>query len=384
MKDVECLRGLAVDENRIVEYRQMMLEHRSLRFRSRFFTIITLFGILGFFLGACGSIEEVPEITPTEEVKGTLIVEPTPTVFSTSTPTPNRVILLVSQETDTELLSSLEIIIGELATEAGYVLETRTALSTDEIDASFRLVVGFPPVQGLEVLAESSNEVQFLSVGIPGLTPAENLSVVGPMGFRPDQIGFLAGYIAAVITPDWRVGVIGRSDTSFGQAGMNGFMNGARYFCGTCRPVYPPYVQYPIQIGLSQNEIENAWQSAVDILAQASVETVYVSPEIANEQLLSALTESGMVLIGGNSPVDILHAHWVATLRPNPGQAVRDMWADLQEGQGGASVQMPILITDVNPDLLSRGRQRLAEAILLELMEGFIDTGVDPLTGEME
>jgi hypothetical protein len=384
MKDGGRSLGLALEESRIVEYSLTMPKYRSLRARTGFFTIIALSGIFGFFLGACTSTKEVYETTPTEGLKDTSIVDATPTVFSTRTPTPPRVILLVSDETDTELVSSIENIIVELSTEAEYMVETRTALSADEIDASFRLVIGFPPVQDLDILAASSNEVQFLSVGIPGLTPTQNLSVVGPMGFRPDQLGFVAGYIAAVRTPDWRVGVIGRSDTSTGLAAMNGFMNGAGYFCGTCRPVYPPYVQYPIQVGLSQYEIENAWQSAVDILTQASVETVYVTQEIENEQLLSALTEIGMVIIGEDSPVDLLHANWVATLRPNPGQAVRELWADLQMGQGGTSVQMPILITDVNPDLLSRGRQRLVEAVLLELKEGFIDTGVDPFTGEME
>jgi hypothetical protein len=256
-------------------------------------------------------------------------------------------------------------------------------LSADDIDPSVRLVVGLPPDQGLEALAESSKQVQFLGVGLPGLTPMDNLSIIGPTGFRSDQIGFLAGYLAAVMTPDWRVGVIGRSDTSAGIAAMIGFANGAGYLCGTCRPVYPPYIQYPIQVGLSQYEIENGWQNAVDILTQASVETVYVTSEINNQQLLSTLTESGMVLIGDKIPMDELRTNWVATLRPDPGRAVRDLWADLQKGQGGTSVSMPILITDVNPDLLSPGRQRLVEAVMLELLEGFIDTGVDPLTGEI-
>jgi basic membrane lipoprotein Med (substrate-binding protein (PBP1-ABC) superfamily) len=361
----------------------MAVEHRSLRSSFLFFTTLALCGTLSLFLGACNSNKEVLDVTPTEELASTSIVKSTPTLFSTYTPSPSHVILLVSQETNTELLSSLEATIDELATEAGYVLDTRTSLSADEIDSSVQLVVGLPPDLGLEALAASSKQVQFLGVGLPGLSPTDNLSVIGPMGFRTDHLGFLAGYLAAVMTPDWRVGVIGRSDTSAGLAAMNGFVNGAGYFCGTCRPVYPPYVQYPIQVGLSQYEIENGWQSAVDILTQASVETVYVTSEINNQQLLSTLTESGMVLIGGNTPAAELRANWVATLRPDPGSAVRNLWTDLQKGQGGASVSMPILITDVNPDFLSPGRQRLVEAILLELMEGFIDTGVDPLTGNM-
>jgi hypothetical protein len=360
----------------------MDLGHRSSRFYLFLITALALFGILGLVLGACGSPRTVSEITPTDDEQVTLTPEPTPTLSPTSTPSPPRVILLASQETDTELLSSFEVVISELATEWGYVVETRTTLSSEEIDASFRLVIGFPPDQGLEVLAESTDGVQFLGVGIPGLSPVDNLSVIGPMGLRPDQFGFMAGYISAVITQDWRVGVIGRSDTTTGQAEINGFVSGVRYFCGTCRPVFPPYVQYPIQVGLSEVEIQNAWQEAVDTLREAAVRTAYVSPEIEDPRLLSALAESGIVMIGGRRPSDELLTNWAATIHADPAEAVRDLWTDLLGGQGGASVPVPIKILDAHPELFSYGRQRLAEAILQELLEGFINTGVNPLTGD--
>lgn len=382
IEEDECLARLAVGESWIVEYRQMSLEHRSSRFDFLLITILTLFGILSLLLGACGSPRVTPEITPTEDEMVTLTPEPTPTLFPTFTPSPPRVILLASQETDMELFSSVEAVIRELATEGGYVVETRTTLSSEEIDASTRLVIGFPPDQGLEVLAESTDDVQFLGVGIPELSPRDNLSVIGPMGLRPDQLGFLAGYISAVITQDWRVGVIGRSDTKTGQAGMNGFVNGARFFCGTCRPVFPPYVGYPIQVGLSEVEIQNAWQEAVDTLREAAVQTVYISPEIEDPRLLFTLAESGMVLIGSRRPSDELLTNWAATILVDPAEAVRDLWADLLGGHGGASVPIPMIILDTNPELFSYGRQRLAEAILQELLEEFIDTGVNPLTGQ--
>ncbi|HEY47243.1 MAG: hypothetical protein AMJ88_00360 [Anaerolineae bacterium SM23_ 63] len=357
----------------------MNLEHRS---NLTVVAILALSGVLGLILGACGSPMVASEITPTDDERVTLTPEPTPTLSPTFTLSPPRVILLASEEIDPELFSSVEEVIRELANEGGYVVETRTSLSSEEIDASFQLVVGFPPDQDLEILAESMEAVQFLAVGISGLSTSDNLSVIGPMGFRPDQLGFIAGYISAVITQDWRVGVIGRSDTPTGQAGLNGFVNGARYFCGTCRPIFPPYVQYPIQVGLSEVEIQNAWQEAVDILIEAAVHTVYVSPEIEDPRLLSALVESGMILIGGHRPGDELLRNWVATLRVDPAEAVRDLWEDLLGGQGGASVPIPMIIQDANPDLISYGRQRLVETILQELLEGFIDTGVNPLTGQ--
>jgi hypothetical protein len=360
----------------------MSIEHRSSRFYLLSVTILTLFGILGFLLGACASPRVAPEITPTDIERVTLTLEATATISPTLTPSPPRVVLLAPLETDIELLSSIEAVISELVAEGEYVIETRRTLSSEEIDASFRLVIGVPPDQSLEVLAESAEEVQFLGVGIPGLSPSGNLSVIGPMGFRPDQLGFMAGYISAVITQDWRVGVIGRSDTRIGQAGMNGFVNGARYFCGTCRPAFPPYVQYPIQVGLSGGEVQNAWQNAVETLIEAAVHTVYVSPEIEDPRLLSVLAESGMLLIGGRRPGDELLTNWVATLREDPTEAIRDLWTDLWGGKGGASVLIPLIIQDVNPELFSYGRQRLAEAILQELLEGIIDTGVNPQTGQ--
>ncbi len=360
----------------------MGLENRSSQLKPLVVTILTLYGIFGFLVGACGSPRLASEVTPTSVGQGKFTPEPTLTIISTFTPSPPRVILLTSKETDAELLSSIEVVISELVQEGGYIVETRTTLSPEEIDASMRLVIGLASDQGLEVLAESVEEVQFLGVGIPGLSPTDNLSVIGSMGFRHDQLGFLAGYISAVITQDWRVGVIGRSDITSGQAGMNGFVNGARYFCGTCRPVFPPYVQYPIKVDLSEIEMRDEWQQAVDALIEAAVQTVYVSPEIEDPLLLSALAEYGMVLIGGSRPSDELLTHWVATLQSDPAEAIRDLWADLLGGQGGANVPIPIKILDTNAELFSYGKQRIAETILHELLEGFIDTGVNPLTGQ--
>jgi hypothetical protein len=49
-------------------------------------------------------------------------------------------------------------------------------------------------------------------------------------------------------------------------------------------------------------------------------------------------------------------------------------------GQAGVSHTAPIIISHVNPDLFSPGRQRLVEATLADLSAGFIDTGSEALT----
>jgi hypothetical protein len=45
-------------------------------------------------------------------------------------------------------------------------------------------------------------------------------------------------------------------------------------------------------------------------------------------------------------------------------------------------VTLSVGLGNVNPDLVSPGRQQLVEAMLADLRVGFIDTGVDPQTGE--
>ncbi len=138
-------------------------------------------------------------------------------------------------------------------------------------------MVALPPDPGIANLAAANPQAQFLAVGIPGVTVTSNLSQIGSDGERPDQQGFLAGYLAAVITPDWRVGVISQSDSPAGKAAQNGFTNGVIFYCGLCRPSYPPFIQYPILVDLAAGTDP---QAAVDSLVSNAVKTVYVSPAV--------------------------------------------------------------------------------------------------------
>ena len=343
---------------------------------------LSLILVLNLGLAACGSTATDHEVTPTSEFVFTPVLESTPTSLPTLTPTLERVVLLAPPDANPAHVASLETLIAELTGEAGLAWETRSDLSSNDIDTSLRLVIALPPNPNLQSLASTSTEIQFLGVGIPGLEPAENVSLIGPMGFRFDQQGFVAGFIAAMITPDWRVGVIGLSDTQAGRESLNGFIHGVGYFCGTCRPVYPPYLYYPEYISLTQEEIDVSWRSAVDALVQASVQTVYVPPEVSTEPILVDLIQHGMNIIGGEEPPQEFQSRWVATIRPDPAQAIRLLWKDLLAGLGGANLPMPLVIEEVNPDLLSPGRLKLAESVMQELLDGYIDPAVEPISGE--
>jgi hypothetical protein len=277
---------------------------------------------------------------------------------------------------------ALRNVLGELAGQDHLTLETRTNLAALEFGSGVRLVVAIPPDPGIVNLAAANPQVQFLAVGIPGIQAASNLSVIGSEGERPDQQGFLAGYLAAVITKDWRAGVISRGDTVEGKAARLGFTNGVIFYCGLCRPAYPPFVQYPQYVELAAGASQAEQQAAADILIKNAVKTIYVFPGAGDETLLEYLAHAGVNLIGSGTPAESLRSNWITSIRVDKASAVRQVWPRLMGGEKGIQMSVPLVLSDQNSVLFSTGRQHLVEKMLADLLTGFIDTGVNLQTGE--
>lgn len=334
-------------------------------------------------LSACGLKPSKPAQTPvaaTPVVSTTQSIEPT--AEPTATQQPNRVLLLASVEADQAQVSSLASLLGDLAGKSAMEFDTHT----DPVDKPFsqetHLVVVIPPDPGVANLAASNPSIQFLAIGIPDLQPSTNLSLIGGGANSPDQVGFLAGYLASVITPDWRIGVIRSVDSIDGKAAGNGFKNGVIFFCGLCRPAFPPFVQYPVIIDLPVGATDAEIQAAVNVLSVNAVKTVFLTPGIDAPLVINNLASLGIKFIGVDTPPDELRSFWIATIKSDPTEAIQQVWQQLIDGQDGLHADVPLTIVDVNPDLLSQGRQLWVERLLREIAGGHIDTGVDPQTGE--
>ena len=60
------------------------------------------------------------------------------------------------------------------------------------------------------------------------------------------------------------------------------------------------------------------------------------------------------------------------TIQPDVIKAIQNAWPQLTSGQGGLTIQSPLGLADIDPDLLSEGKQRLVEQTLEQLQAGKI------------
>ncbi|MCP4707005.1 MAG: hypothetical protein GY869_00135 [Planctomycetes bacterium] len=105
------------------------------------------------------------------------------------------------------------------------------------------------------------------------------------------------------------------------------------------------------------------------------VETMFISPEVKSDQLLRYLAQEEIEIIGSDSPPSDILSQWVASLEFNLFQAFQEFWPQFAAGVDGESVTVPLTITNVNPDLLSPGRQQFVEIMLADLIAGYVEYG---------
>jgi hypothetical protein len=294
-------------------------------------------------------------------------------------------VLLAAPGADQAQVSSLQTSLNEIITASGLRWQVRQQLSTGDLLPALRLVVVVPPDPGLAELVATAPDTMFLALGIPGLEAAPNLTTIGGEDGRPDQQGFIAGVIAAMLSADWRVGVISVSDTIEGRAARTGFLNGVVFFCGLCRPAHPPFYEYPLFIELSSTATTAEWQEAANYMVDHDALTVYVYPQAGDESMLSILASGKVNIISSGEPPPSAQPSWVVSLTTDPLPLIKSQVVGLVNGtigRSGQSLVVPIQFTQINPALFTPGKQSLAGQILSDLQAGFIDTSVDLTTGE--
>jgi hypothetical protein len=271
-----------------------------------------------------------------------------------------------------------------MAAEKGWDLQSFSSLSEVNVQGDPVLFV----IAGGD--AELSEEIDrypdafFILVAVTGAIPAERVAVIGPEGMRSDKVAFLGGFIAAMLTPSWRVGVIGVEEGGEGRASIKSFLNGAVFFCGLCRTLDPPFHEYPTSTSVANSDASSL-RSGYEQLSPVAIKTIGLTHEFSSDSVdtvVGELASVGINWIGPTPPSAGSREHWIATILPFPAGDIKNVYERLVLGEGDVSIAMSFDIRDVHMDLLSEGKLELVLEIMRDLERGVIDTGVDPQTGQ--
>ncbi len=324
------------------------------------FTSLALI-ILLFLAAGCGT--PTPAATPTPA--------PTATPAATATPLPGEVLLVTSGVTDPALLASAQETLTRLASGSGYTLKALPAATPADLGSQVVVAVFLAPPADLPSLLSTAPQTQFVVVSPTELPPASNLSVVIA---NPEYQAFLAGYTAILLSNDWRAGGLLPGGTPENDLLLQSFVNGGAYFCGTCSPLYPPYMNFPILGTLPVGSDPNAWIGMANQLLANRLNVMYVSPEAASPELFNFLASQNLVILGTGAPPDSAGSRYAGSVIQDPITPIETLWPDLTSGKGGSTVAADLLFAHVNPALFSEGRQLQAEEVIEMLRKGLILT----------
>ena len=87
-------------------------------------------------------------------------------------------------------------------------------------------------------------------------------------------------------------------------------------------------------------------------------------------------------MIGSVIPPENVQSQWITTIQTDLESSVADVWERLKSGESSIVLNQPITLSNQNEALFSTGRQQFVNRLLEDLLAGYIDTGVDPATGE--
>jgi len=322
--------------------------------------------LISILLGACGGGDEAVATTtpiPTD----TLIAPPT----LTPTATTPLAVLVVPAELDPETSNLYQKTVYDLAQASGFRFQVRNTLTQADLEPGLQVVIALPPDPGIAALAATAPNVQFLTINVPGVTAGGNVSILGNNS-QSEIAAFLAGYTAALITEDYRIGMIIPKDNADAILALNAYAAGMKYYCGICRPLYFFPGAFPQFIEIGAEEDKANYNAYADILIlQYKVNTIYLHPDIMTTDLANYIGTTGVAMIGTVLP-EQRPGGWVMTIQPDVIKGIQNAWPELINGRGGSTVQSPLGLADIDPSLLSTGKQRLVEQTLAELQAGLI------------
>lgn len=318
----------------------------------------------GWLLAACGSRGTAP--TPVAVSAPTITAAPTwtlgPTLTPTAAPTPVGVVLAPETADPLWRRAAMEAVRALAAAQGWEVAEVGFV---EQVPAGARLVLALPPTNGL-ALAQARPKVPVVMLDpLPADAPP-NLFSLDLSPYTAERLAFAAGYLAALHAPDYRVGALFLQGDDL-EKRVDAFMHGMTYYCGLCRPAFPPFEIYPVWATLPPEAEPDLWQRAAQTLAREhGVNLVYVEPWPVAQALQGTEDPLGWHFLGvGPNPSSPGQGNLAAGVDWIGG--LQDLWVrGVQRGEV-SSVIPPFVVRGTTP-----GRRYWAQETLQRLWAGQI------------
>ena len=316
--------------------------------------------LLMFVLAACnGGLTTQTTPTPTS-LPATPTLQPSPTAL------PPAVWVIAADTADAAVTNQINTV---LAGQNGVVVNTYAQFNPVDVTPDVKAVIVLNPPADLSAWAAALPEVQFVGIG-SGLGEASgNINVIDD---QLAQRAFVAGYIATLIAPDFRSGALFMENEPELALKQDGFLNGGRYLCGRCVPVYTPLVLFPQTITLPAGADSAALQSGFDQLNQNRIEVLALPAEGLLPDFLTSLVNQNVLLLGWQIPPAGFKEHWIATVSVDVTSALTTMLPALLTGDGGKHANADLFLADVNETYLSSGKMLMVNALIDDLKNGRI------------
>ena len=319
-------------------------------------TSLVLVGVV--LLSAC-NLSAVGAGAPTEV--------PRPALPATSTPIPIPFVLLLESDES----GAVEPALRGWAQGRGWLVERRPASQAGLAEG-----LGLPGLAAIVSMGEvpgvrESFDGPVIVVNGQDDPTAGRLSTIGSPDARYDQLGFLAGALAGLVSRNWSVGLVTETGGAQETVIRAGFVHGLRYACPGCR-----LTELPVS------------QLSRDALVVQGVDVVFALPGPAAEEAAGSLEEAGFwVVWSGGDPAPASWDHLAGEIALTAdGLIALALEALLAGSQGQAwpySVENGSLaVSRLNPAALSPGRERLLQDLVAALSSDQLEIGIDPATGE--
>jgi len=332
--------------------------------------IFVLLSVIG--LAACSPAASTGAVPATETLSAPQETPESP-IEPSPTPSPElpTVLFMIGTESDPEMAARVEEALRELAAGSQHDLKVLQGLSEDQITPNVSIVVSLGQDLDIGDAAARAPGTNFVVIAQPAAVPGANLSVIGEPAADRERQAFMAGYLAALLSDYYKVAALVPPEGEWRSSLLDSFVVGAEFFCGSCKPLYPPYMDFPQWYDLTEDQAVDGYRPTVDAMAANGVEIVYVPGPLAAPELLTYLGELGIRVIGEKSP-DLIRNNWVGTVVADPVPVLRNRWSDWLAGVGGEQLLGIITLIDTDAGLISEGRLRLFDEMNVDLETGLI------------